>query len=145
MERVPVFPIPGDGRFMRQPLYNRDFCRVILWCLKHKPAGSVFDLVGHERIDYVDMIRAIREAKQLKLPLLHVPIPMFAFMLRIYELFSNKPPFTVDQLVALTAGDDFTGIDIKHTFGFEPTAFGEGVKQTFQHPVYSQYAVSSID
>ncbi|HSE12552.1 MAG TPA: NAD-dependent epimerase/dehydratase family protein, partial [Rudaea sp.] len=25
MAKTPVFPIPGDGRFMRQPLYERDF------------------------------------------------------------------------------------------------------------------------
>jgi nucleoside-diphosphate-sugar epimerase len=30
MEKTPVFPIPGDGRFMRQPLYERDFCRCIV-------------------------------------------------------------------------------------------------------------------
>jgi len=30
MERVPFFPVPGHGRYMRQPLYNRDFCRAIL-------------------------------------------------------------------------------------------------------------------
>ena len=30
MARTPVFPIPGDGRFMRQPLYIRDFCRALV-------------------------------------------------------------------------------------------------------------------
>ncbi len=46
MERTPVFPIPGDGKFMRQPLYIRDFCRVIEWCIEHRPAGATYDIVG---------------------------------------------------------------------------------------------------
>ncbi|MBE7942892.1 NAD(P)-dependent oxidoreductase, partial [Ramlibacter aquaticus] len=43
MEKVPVFPIPGHGRYMRQPLYNRDFCRAIEWCLRHQPKGAIYD------------------------------------------------------------------------------------------------------
>jgi nucleoside-diphosphate-sugar epimerase len=34
MERVPVVPIPGHGRYLRQPLYVRDFCRVLEVCLQ---------------------------------------------------------------------------------------------------------------
>src|SRR5688572_8911417 len=34
MAKVPVFPIPGHGRYMRQPLYVGDFCNVIISCLE---------------------------------------------------------------------------------------------------------------
>ena len=30
MQRVPVFPIPGSEKFLRQPLYAADFCNVIV-------------------------------------------------------------------------------------------------------------------
>ncbi len=40
-----VSPIPGHGRYMRQPLYNRDFCRVILHCVEHRPVGATYDIV----------------------------------------------------------------------------------------------------
>ena len=46
LERAPVFPIHGHGRYMRQPLYNRDFCRVIEVCLERRPQGEVWDLCG---------------------------------------------------------------------------------------------------
>jgi len=141
MERVPVFPIPGHGRYMRQPLYNRDFCRVIAVCLERRPQGDVYDLVGHERVDYVDIIRAIREAKRLKTPIVHIPVGLFAFLLRLYALFSANPPFTADQLKALTAGDDFTGVDLETTFGVRPTPFAEAIRETFCDPVYSQIKV----
>jgi nucleoside-diphosphate-sugar epimerase len=141
MEKVPVFPIPGDGRYMRQPLYNRDFCRAIEWCLRHRPDGAVFDLVGQDRIDYVDIIRAIRRVKGLRTPLVHIPRPVFAALLRLYGLFTKQPPFTAAQLKALTAGDDFQGVDIRATFEFEPTPVEAGLRETFTHPVYARYAV----
>lgn len=141
MERAPIFPIPGHGRYMRQPLYERDFCRAIIWCLENRPIGTTYDLVGNERIDYIDIIRAIREVKRLRTPIIRIPYRMFELLLRAYALFSDKPPFTADQLKALTAGDDFTGVDIRQTFGFDPTPFKEGIRETFCHPVYSKYVV----
>ena len=145
MERVPVFPIPGHGRYMRQPLYNRDFCRAILWCLEHRPEGAIFDLVGNERIDYIDIIKEIKRVKNLKTPIVRVPYFLFDLLLRIYAMFSDKPPFTSSQLKALTAGDDFSGVDIQKTFGFSPTSLHDGLQETFCHPVYSRYSVQRTD
>jgi nucleoside-diphosphate-sugar epimerase len=141
MEKVPVFPIPGHGRYMRQPLYNRDFCRAIEWCLRKQPRGTIYDLVGQDRIDYIDIIRAIRRVKGLRTPILCIPTWLFATLLRIYGLFTKQPPFTAAQLKALTAGDDFVGVDIRSTFDFEPTPVEAGLRETFTHPVYAQYAV----
>jgi nucleoside-diphosphate-sugar epimerase len=145
MEKVPVFPIPGHGRYMRQPLYNRDFCRAILWCLEHRPAGQTYDLVGNERIDYIDIIREIKRVKQLRTPIVRLPFWFFDLLLKAYALVSDKPPFTASQLKALTAGDDFTGVDIEATFGFKPTPVREGLVETFTHPVYSKYVVERAD
>ncbi|MFN9030642.1 MAG: NAD-dependent epimerase/dehydratase family protein [Betaproteobacteria bacterium] len=145
MEKAPVFPIPGHGRYMRQPLYERDFCRAILWCIENRPLGKTYDLVGNERIDYIDIIRAIRRVKGLKTPIVRIPYALFDTLLRLYAVFSDKPPFTSSQLKALTAGDDFSGVDIEKTFGFKPTPFAEGIRETFCHPVYSKYVVERTD
>jgi uncharacterized protein YbjT (DUF2867 family) len=143
MAKVPVFPVPGHGRYMRQPLYNRDFCRAILSMMQKQPDGVVHDLTGPDRIDYIDMMYAIREARGLKTPIVRVPIPLFALALRAYALFSEKPPFTADQLKALTAGDDFTGVDIEATYGFKPTPFLAALKETYGHPRYSSVVLDS--
>jgi nucleoside-diphosphate-sugar epimerase len=141
MEKAPVFPVPGHGRYMRQPLYERDFCRAVLWCIEHRPVGKIYDLVGNERIDYIDMIRAIRDVKGLRTPIVRIPYWLFDSLLRLYALFSARPPFTSDQLKALAAGDDFSGVDIEKTFGFKPTPFRKAIRETFCHPVYSKYLV----
>lgn len=143
MERAPVFPIPGHGRYMRQPLYNRDFCRAIVACMHTQPQGAIYDLTGPDRIDYIDMIRTIRDVKGLRTPIVRIPYWMFHSLLKTYALFSSKPPFTADQLRALTAGDDFSGIDMRAAFGFTPTPFRDAVSETFHHPVYSKIALET--
>ena len=137
MARVPVFPIPGDGRYMRQPLYERDFCRCIAWCMQHRPDGVVYDVVGDTRIDYVDIIRTIKRVKGLRTWIVHIPVSLFAFLLRVYGLFTAKPPFTADQLKALGAGDDFSGVDTEAVFGVRQTPFEQAVRESYCDPRYA--------
>lgn len=137
MAKVPVFPIPGDGRYMRQPLYERDFCRCIAWCIENQPAGTVYDVVGDTRIDYIDIIRTIKRAKGLHTLILKIPVGLFSFLLKVYALFSRKPPFTADQLSALAAGDDFVGVDTKAVFGVTQTEFELAIRESYCDPRYS--------
>ncbi|MEF2147697.1 NAD-dependent epimerase/dehydratase family protein [Aquilutibacter rugosus] len=137
MAKTPVFPIPGDGKFMRQPLYERDFCRCIVKCIETEPNGDIYDIVGDTRVDYVDIIRTIKRVKKLHTVIVHIPIGFFAFLLRTYSLFSKKPPFTADQLKALSAGDDFSGVDTQAVFGVKQTPFEEAIRESYTDPKYS--------
>lgn len=131
MAKTPVFPIPGDGRYLRQPLYVRDLCRALAYCMKQRPHNATYDLVGPDGMDYIDLIRTIRQLRGLHCLVLPIPIALFAALLRIYALFSRNPPFTADQLVALTAGDVFTGVDMAATFHFKPTPLKDALRETF--------------
>jgi nucleoside-diphosphate-sugar epimerase len=137
MERAPVFPIPGNGRYLRQPLYSRDFCRVIVSAMEQQQAGGVFDIVGTEEVDYIDIIRAIKKVKNLKTCIVKIPYHLFYCLLKFYALFSKTPPFTADQLAALTAGDYFKGVDIASVFGVTPTPFEQALTETFTDQRYS--------
>lgn len=137
MAKTPIFPIPGDGRYMRQPLYERDFCRCIADCINRERNGEIYDVVGDTRIDYVDIIHTIKKAKGLRTRIVHIPYGFFGFLLRVYAMFSGKPPFTEDQLKALSAGDDFKGVDTYAEFGVSQTQFGEAVRESYCDPRYS--------
>lgn len=137
MAKTPVFPIPGDGRYMRQPLYERDFCRCIVKCIETQPHGAAFDICGDTRIDYVDIIRTIKRVKRLRTWIVHIPYGLFYALLKIYALFSGKPPFTADQLKALSAGDEFHGVDTRAVFGVAQTPFEDAVRESYCDPSYS--------
>lgn len=137
MAKTPLFPIPGDGKYMRQPLYERDFCRCIVHCIQAQPAGAIFDVCGDTRIDYIDIIRSIKRAKGLRTLIVPIPFGLFRGLLKFYALFSGKPPFTASQLEALAAGDQFSGVDTFATFGVRQTPFDEAVRESYCDPRYS--------
>jgi nucleoside-diphosphate-sugar epimerase len=137
MAKTPVFPIPGDGRYMRQPLYERDFCRCIIKCIEEQPDGAVYDICGDTRIDYIDIIRTIKRAKGLRTLIVPIPYALFHWLLRVYAWFSGKPPFTASQLDALSAGDDFQGVDTRAVFDVEQTPFAEAVRESYCDPRYA--------
>lgn len=137
MKRVPVFPIPGHGRYMRQPLYAADFCRIIVSCIEKRISGRVCNISGLEKVDYIDIIREIRRATRARTWLVKVPVGLFSMLLRAWAVFDRDPPFTADQLRALVAHDEFEVIDWPGIFGVRPTAFRDAIAETFNDPTYS--------
>jgi nucleoside-diphosphate-sugar epimerase len=139
MKVVPFFPIPGDGKYMRQPLYVRDFCSVIIKCMELQPNGKVYNITGKEKIDYIDIIRTIKRVKKLKTMIMCIPMSLFHFLLKFYAVFSSKPPFTSDQLKALTAGDHFPEDPWWEEFNVQATPFEKAMYETHHDKRYSKY------
>ncbi|WP_144108558.1 NAD-dependent epimerase/dehydratase family protein [Paraburkholderia sp. BCC1886] len=141
MQRVPVFPIPGSGRYMRQPLYAGDFCNVIISCIESRISGKSFNITGLEQVDYIDIIRQIKRATKARCAIVRIPYGLFYVLLKVWGLFDKNPPFTASQLKALTAGDEFEVIDWEGIFGIKATSFADAIDETFNDPVYSQIAL----
>lgn len=141
MHRVPVFPIPGSGKYMRQPLYVGDFCNVIISSIESRIKGKAYNISGLERVDYIDIIRQIKRATKARCAIVRIPYGLFYVLLKIYALFDKNPPFTADQLKALTAGDEFEVIDWEGIFGIRATPFAKAMDETFNDPTYSHIAL----
>ena len=137
MRKVPVFPIPGKGRYTRQPLYVTDFCNIIISCLEHRIDGGIYNITGQQKIYYIDIIREIKQSIQARTVLLPIPYRVFSLLLTIWSIFDKNPPFTTQQLEALRADDQFQLIDWPGIFGVEPTPFKQAIHETFNDPVYS--------
>lgn len=138
MKNVPVFPIPGHGRYMRQPLYARDFSDIIISCIVNRTEHGIYNISGHEKIDYIDMIREIRQVTGAGTPIVKIPYWLFYGLLWVWALFDRNPPFTTQQLKALVARDEFEVIDWPGIFGVPCTPFRQALQETFHHPRYSQ-------
>jgi len=137
MTKLPIFPIPGNGKYLRQPLWARDMAAVMIAAMEQQSEGS-FNIIGREEITYIDIIRRIKKAKGLHTVILCLPYGLFKFLMDFYALFSKNPPFTSQQLDALTAGDYFTPDPWWDIFSVPYTPFDEALKQTFEHPEYSK-------
>ena len=137
MDEKPVFPIPGDGKYLRQPLYAGDFSAIIESCLKSQIQGT-YNISGRQKIDYIDLIRAIKNTTSAKAMVVKIPYNLFWLLLKTYAVFDRNPPFTTSQLKALVTPDVFEVIDWPAIFEIEETPLQAALEEAFLHPEYSK-------
>ncbi len=140
MQRVPVFPVPGDGKFLRQPLYAGDFADIVASSIEREITGA-YNITGMERIDYIDLIRLLKQATGAKARIVKLPYRVFWALLKTNALWDKNPPFTTKQLEALVTPDVFEVIDWPGIFQVRSTPLKEAFYATFRDPVYSQVAL----
>lgn len=138
MNKVPIFPVPGHGRYMRQPLYVGDFCNIIISCIENNIPNGIYNISGHERVDYIDMIREIKRATKSRTTIVKIPYSVFYVLLWVWSAFDRNPPFTTQQLAALVAKDEFEVIDWPGIFGVPYTPFAKAIDETFNDFTYSK-------
>jgi nucleoside-diphosphate-sugar epimerase len=137
MQKVPVFPIPGNGKFLRQPLYAGDFASIIASALESEITGA-YNITGQERIDYIDLIRLLKKATGAKARIQKIPYRLFWLLLKLNAMADKNPAFTSRQLEALVTPDVFEVIDWPSIFGVRSTPLEEALNITFRNPVYSK-------
>ena len=140
MQRTPVFPIPGNGRYLRQPLFVGDFCDIITASLEREIQGA-YNITGQERIDYIELIRAVKQATRSKTRIVHIPYRAFWLLLKINALWDKDPAFTAKQLEALVTPDVFEVLDWPSIFGVHATHLQDALNVTFRDPKYSKVAL----
>ncbi len=138
MARHRLFPVPGHGRYLRQPLYAGDFCDIVISCIENRPREKDYNISGLERIDYIDLMRAVRDACGATTRIIRIPYSMFWILLCVYGLFDRNPPFTTKQLEALVTPDVFDVIDWPGIFGVRATPMKQALANSFRHPVFSK-------
>ncbi len=138
MQKTPIFPIPGDGCYLRQPLYVGDFCNVVISAIERPHPGKQYDISGQTEIDYIDLMREVKSATSAHARILEIPYWLFKLLLQLYALVDRTPPFTTKQLAALVTPDVFDVIDWPGIFNVSPTPLREALVETFRHPVYSR-------
>ncbi len=141
MDRAPVFPIPDRGKFPRQPLYAGDFAAIIASALESRITGT-YDISGRQKLDYVEIIRMIKQVAGGKAAIVHIPYHLFYALLWLYAKFDANPPFTTSQLKALILPEVFPVIDWPTIFGVKETPLRAAFEETFLHP---QYAAVVLD
>ena len=135
MDKAPVFPVPGSGKFRRQPLYAGDFSAIIASAIETRITGT-YDISGRTEIDYIDIIRQIKAVTGARAAILKIPYGAFYALLWAYARLDKNPPFTVNQLRALVIPEVFPVIDWPAIFGVKETPLREAFEETYLDPRY---------
>lgn len=141
MDRTPVFPVPGDGQFMRQPLYVGDFVSIIVASIEQRKTGT-YDISGQEQISYGDLIKMIHHIVKPRARIVHIPYALFWALLWVYARVDKNPPFTTQQLEALIIPETFPVIDWPAEFGVNATPLRRALTETYCDPELSGITLS---
>jgi len=132
-KKIPVFPIPGHGKWPRQPLYIDDVSRLILKIITDFPHNQTLSINGKEIIYFKDMIKIVlRELGGFKFRVF-LPINVFVTLMMTYQKMKGVIDFTPDQVRALTTVETFPEYPWWNTFDIPVTSFQDGVKTMLTH------------
>jgi hypothetical protein len=134
MARTPFFSYPGARALSSATALCGGFLRHHHG-LHLAPYGGVYNISG---LDYIDLIRMLRDTLELKRPIVRVPYPLFWTMLKACAVLDKDPPFTAKQLEALVTQDIFEIIDWPGIFGVRATPLSAAMHETYRHPDYSK-------
>jgi NADH dehydrogenase len=132
IQKLPVVPVVGDGRYRLQPVAVGQVAQTYLKALAMpETVGRVFHLGGADSYAYDEILdvtgRALGRGKVAKL---HQPVVLIRPIVRLLENF-RVFPLTQDQLTMMLEGNVCDQRTWAETFDIEPISFAEGIGQCF--------------
>ena len=103
LRRMPIFVLPGDGRYLVQPVHVDDLAHI---CLRaaHGSSGEVMDAAGPDTMSFDQLVRAIRAAVGRHTPILHAPHAAMTALARALGFVVRDVVLTADEIRGLTEG-----------------------------------------
>jgi|Tabmets5t2r1_1033131.scaffolds.fasta_scaffold16917_2 uncharacterized protein YbjT (DUF2867 family) len=103
LRRMPLFVVPGDGRYLVQPIHVDDLARICLHAAYGR-SDVIMDAAGPETMSFEELVRAIRDAVGRRTPILHAPPAAMAAFARALGLIVRDVVLTGDEIRGLIAG-----------------------------------------
>ena len=102
LRRLPVYGMPGLGRYTVQPVHVDDVARI---CVEAATgvAGRVLDAAGPETFEYRQLVALIREAVGSRSTVLPMPALVVLAAARVLGLFVRDVVLTRDEIRELTS------------------------------------------
>jgi uncharacterized protein YbjT (DUF2867 family) len=103
LRRMPIFVLPGDGRYPVQPVHVDDFAQI---CVRaaHGPTDVIVDAAGPDRMAFEDLVRSIGHALGKDLPIVRASPAAMAALARALGWVVRDVVLTADEIRGLTSG-----------------------------------------
>jgi uncharacterized protein YbjT (DUF2867 family) len=103
LRRMPVFPVPGGGDYLVQPVHVDDLARI---CIDAAGAADdlVIDAAGPETMRFKELVAQIRAAVNARAPIIPVPALVMSAAARALGLLLRDVVLTPDEISGLMAG-----------------------------------------
>ena len=103
LRRMPVFALPGDGRYPVQPVHVDDLARICIEAA-HLEQDAVLDAAGPETMSFHDLVALVRDAVGAHARILHVHPRVMAAAARALGAIVRDVVLTPDEITGLMRG-----------------------------------------
>lgn len=103
LRHMPIFVVPGDGRYLVQPIHVDDFAHLCLRAARGL-TDVITDAAGPDTLPFEQLVRAIGDAVGRHAPILHAPPGAMAALARALGLVVRDVVLTADEIRGLTSG-----------------------------------------
>jgi uncharacterized protein YbjT (DUF2867 family) len=103
LRRMPIFALPGSGRYPVQPVHIDDLARICEQAA-HAAGDIIMDAAGPETMSFDELVQAIRRAVGARSPILHLPPVAMAAAARALGLVVGDVVLTADEISGLSSG-----------------------------------------
>ena len=102
LRRLPLFVVPGDGRYRLQPVYVEDVAQLCVG-LGSRSDDVVVDAVGPETYTFDELVRAVRDAVGSRARVVHAPTSVALALGTTIGRFVRDVLVTPEELECLMA------------------------------------------
>jgi len=125
---LPVIPVPGDGKYLVQPVYVGDVVRAVGQALKISPSQAV-DMGGGDQMQFQKMMERLAHHLGVKHPHFgHIPWALMQAASGLTDMTSGLGPISNEELSMLRRGNFCDNSEFVRIFGFQPVGLEEGLK-----------------
>ncbi len=128
LNRLPVLPILGNGKYLQQPVYVKDLAWAVVSAYEtNLTIKKAYNISGLEALTYNEVVDITGKELGKKVLKIHVPMKISYGLLKLYEKISSKPKLKAEQVLRLNENKDFSHEEAARDFGYKPMSFKEGI------------------
>lgn len=128
LDKWPLFPVFGSGKYLMQPVYVQDLAEGILTAILREEVsrGKAYNLCGPSPLPYIDLLRECSKALGRKTEFLHIPTKIAEGMAAVGEMIPGFP-ITREQVMRISEDKCFDISLAQRELEYSPRSFAEGI------------------
>lgn len=134
LDKLPFFPVFGDGSALMQPVHVEDLADGIVAAYeKNDIKNEDFDLSGGSVVEYKKVLKLITNKMEKKVFFIHIPLNIAILLTKIYNaVFRSKALVTTEQVERLQEDKAYPNVKAQEMIGFNPRSFEKGIVQEIE-------------
>lgn len=123
IEKMPIVPVIGSGKYVLQPLHVEDVVDLTFKALESEKANSkIYEVAALENTSFNDVLKSMEKGLGKKRIFIHIPFWMVYLPIKVFSSFIHLP-INADNVLGLVTAKFIDSKEATKDLGFRPKPF----------------------